>query len=135
MLYVSPDIFTLDDLLEIWRERAALLQPALDRIYNTHTLQDIFDAILRTDMQLSASSSSAMITEIVEHPQMKVVNVFLAGGVLDECVAAGAPGGPIEQWARKQGAKALTVDGRPGWARAVPEAVVMTVQIMRRIDG
>ena len=64
-----------------WDDAKALLEPALS---DTHTLDDVKEAIDAGRAELWPLNHSALVTEVVEYPQRKVLRVWLAGGNLHE---------------------------------------------------
>jgi len=58
--------------------------------------------------------------EVVEYPNRRVANVFLAGGArgfLSIAVNDLLPA--LQRWGRDQDAEAFSIIGRPGWVRAL----------------
>lgn len=72
--------------------------------------------ILAGRAQLWAGDRYAMVTQLVLMPHERTFHVWLCGGDLDEAMAARPT---IESWARQQGAQAITIRGRRGWARVL----------------
>lgn len=60
---------------------------------------------------------SAAVTQIEEHPRLKALTVWLAGGDLGELKDVLLP--QAEAFARAQGCRFLAVTGRQGWARTL----------------
>ena len=65
--------------------------------------------------QIWGGRESALITQLVTADE-PLVHVWLGGGDMRELMAL-QPG--VEAWGRAQGAKALWINGRKGWARAL----------------
>lgn len=130
---LTPELVTYDELLGEWQRVAPWLEPALATCGGTHWLEDVLAAIVAANMQLWTGSHTAAVTEICQFPRMKLVNVFLAGGRLRDCLEWGAPGGPLEHWAKGIGAQALTADARAGWSRKLAGVTVLNTQMIRRI--
>ena len=95
-----------------------LLEKALDE---TYTIDDIYKGLIEDRMQLFISWNderveSAVVTEIAQYPQSKVLRYFLAGGVnlenwLERIQKV------IEKFARKENCTHIEVAGRKGWVR------------------
>ena len=107
-----------EDVEFIWSQIKPLLEKALDE---TYTIDDIYKGLIEDRMQLFISWNderveSAVVTEIAQYPQSKVLRYFLAGGVnlenwLERIQKV------IEKFARKENCTHLEVAGRKGWVR------------------
>lgn len=82
------------------------------------TLDDVAKAIVENKAQFWPGANSVIITEIQDYPSEKVIQVWVAGGDMEEIMSM-APG--IEAWARLQGCTAVLVEGRQGWARVLSD--------------
>jgi hypothetical protein len=92
------------------------LEAALEYCGGTHTLGDVIEQIFAGHMQFWPGERSAIVTQIVEHPRMKVLAFFLAGG---DGAELREMRGRIERWARTEhGCTCATLTGRRGWARS-----------------
>ena len=107
-----------EDVEFIWSQVAPLLEKALDE---TYSIKDIMYGLANDRMQLFISwhndkVESAVVTEIAQYPQSKVLRYFLAGGTnlenwLEEIQIV------IEKFAKKENCTHLEVAGRKGWVR------------------
>ena len=107
-----------EDVKFIWSQIKPLLEKALDE---TYTIDDIYKGLIEDRMQLFISWNddrveSAVVTEIAQYPQSKVLRYFLAGGVnlenwLERIQKV------IEKFAKKENCTHLEVAGRKGWVR------------------
>lgn len=107
-----------EDVEFIWIQIKPLLEKALDE---TYTIDDIYKGLIEDRMQLFISWNddrveSAVVTEIAQYPQSKVLRYFLAGGVnlenwLERIQKV------IEKFAKKENCTHLEVAGRKGWVR------------------
>ena len=107
-----------EDVEFIWSQVAPLLEKALDE---TYSIKDILYGLANDRMQLFISWNnnrveSAVVTEIAQYPQSKVLRYFLAGGVnlenwLERIQKV------IEKFAKKENCTHLEVAGRKGWVR------------------
>lgn len=109
------------------------IEAALEYTGGTHSFEDVAAGVAAGTMQYWPAPSSAIITEIIEHPQQRVLNFFLAGGNLAE-IEEMTP--IILGWGREQGCKLAAFTGRPGWERTflkssgwVPRLVVFEKQL------
>lgn len=92
------------------------IEAALKHSGGTHTFDDVEKAINEGIMQLWPASNSAAVTEIIQYARKKVLNVFLAGGDLEE-IMNGI--GAVTEWAKAQGCDSVTLYGRKGWERVL----------------
>ena len=69
-------------------------------------------------MQLWAAPKGCIVTEIVVYPRKKVVNLFLAGGELDQIMDMEHD---IGKWAERQGCTGGMMTGRLGWKKPLSE--------------
>jgi len=107
-----------EDVEFIWSQVAPLLEKALDE---TYSIKDILYGLANDRMQLFISwhndkVESAVVTEIAQYPQSKVLRYFLAGGTnlenwLEEIQIV------IEKFAKRENCTHLEVAGRKGWVR------------------
>lgn len=92
------------------------IQAALDHGGNTHTFEDIVHGITIGRLQLWPAPRGCAVTEIVVYPQKKVLNLFLAGGELEQFFDMYED---AAAWGRSQGCTAMTLSGRLGWERVM----------------
>ena len=95
---------------------APWLQAAIDKGWNTHNLTDVRNMVEGGTAQLWPAERGAMVTEIVNFPQRRVMNVFLAGGELDQILAMEAD---AIGWSKHWGANGVMLNGRKGWERVL----------------
>lgn len=100
------------DLMQEYARVREYLLPAIERTNGTHTEDDIILGLISGHLKLWALEKSVGITEFQTYPRMKVINVFLAGGDLDE-IMAHTP--VLEAYGLKNGCTRMTFGGRPGW--------------------
>ena len=106
-----------EDLHIIWNEIEPLIKKALDDCYTT---DDILKGLVFEKFQLFISwvnnVESAVVTEVAQYPQKKILRYFLAGGnninnwlePIQE---------KIEKFAKLNNCNSIEVAGRKGWAR------------------
>jgi len=90
------------------------LEAALLRSGGSHILADVQAAVDQGLLQLWETEDSSIVTEILETPRQRVLNVFLAGGTQDGLEEL-AP--TIRDWARAHGCGKAQFLGRPGFQR------------------
>ena len=65
--------------------------------------------------ELWPSENAGAVTQIVEYPRKKILHIFLAGGDIEELKVLYTH---VELYARQIGCQAITLTGRPGWAKS-----------------
>lgn len=91
------------------------IRQALKHSGDTHTVEDVFIGIAQGSFQFWRKGESVGITEIVNYPRTRQLNIFLAAGKMEDMKTT-LP--EIEEYARKQKCKSITLLGRKGWARS-----------------
>ena len=81
-----------------------------------YNLSDIKEKIHQGMFHIWGGKNSVMITEIVEFPQVKVLNLLFCGGDYKELEAM-MPS--FEQFAKHFGCKRIYGGGRKGWLRKI----------------
>ena len=105
------------DLHIIWNEVEPLIKKALDDCYTT---DDILQGLANNSFQLFISWNnkveSAVVTEVAQYPQKKILRYFLAGGNnLNNWLESIQE--TIEKFAKHNNCNSIEVAGRKGWAR------------------
>lgn len=93
------------------------LERALGVAGNTHTPEDVAQAVRDGRMQAWTEGESLVVTEVLQFPQANALNVFLAVGNLDEVMTIQPR---IEAFGREHGCKVLRMEGRKGWRKVLP---------------
>ena len=78
---------------------------------DTHTIDDIHQAIARGTMQCFVKGNSFAITEVINAPQKRFLNVFLIVGELNILELHDE----VEAFAKQAGCDFMQAYGRPGW--------------------
>lgn len=86
---------------------------------DTHSKDDIWEMVESGEATLWASARSAAITEIIQNPRKVWMNVWLAGGNLEELLTILLP--QAEESARQQGITEMWAWGRLGWIKALKQ--------------
>ena len=90
------------------------IEAALEYTGGTHEFEDIVSSIAQGTMQLWPAPRGCIVTEIVVYPRKKVLNIFLAGGELDQILDMD---NDVKAWAENHGCTAATMMGRIGWKK------------------
>ena len=105
------------------------VERALSRMAKSHSIADVDAGIAKGDFQLWAKPDAVVVTQIQQHPQAKMLCIFLAAGKLDQLEPMLEP---LMEWARGQGCTSAYLVGRFGWLRSfvgnhgfAPTATVM----------
>ena len=106
-----------EDLHIIWNEIEPLIKKALDDCYTT---DDILKGLVFEKFQLFISwenkVESAVVTEVAQYPQKKILRYFLAGGNnINNWLESIQE--KIEKFAKLNNCNSIEVAGRKGWAR------------------
>lgn len=99
---------------EQFHARRKYIEDALEYTKGTHTLDDIWNGVVRGDLQFWPGDKSAIITEIQIYPQTKVMHIFLAGGDLEELLEMEKS---VRAYAKTIGCNSMSISGRRGWLR------------------
>ena len=90
------------------------IEAALEYTGGTHDIIDIYAGLYKGTMQLWPAEKSCLVTEIINYPKKKVLNIFLGGGDLTEILSMHED---VIRWAKDQGCTALNMTGRFGWKK------------------
>lgn len=94
------------------------IESALAYSGGTHTYEDVRAAVEAGDLQYWPGPRSVVITEIMQYPQTRVLNFFLAGAETGHLAELEAMYPEIEKWGRAQGCTVAVMSGRKGWERS-----------------
>jgi hypothetical protein len=105
----------MDNIIRQEAEKARpFIEAALEYSGGTHTFGDVVGALVSGEMQLWATDTAAVVTELQMFPQYRACNFFLAGGDMNQLAHFQRV---IGEWAKAQGCQRLTITGRRGWER------------------
>lgn len=109
---------TAKELAQLIDEERPGLEKALKYDHGGASFDEVKEAILAEDMQLwvNPERTYVMVTEIVNYPGKRVVNVFLTSGSIDDIKAVFPQ---LQEMARAVGAQGIECSGRRGWIRAL----------------
>ena len=95
------------------------IEAALEYCNGTYLWEDVVQNIAEGKMQFWPAPRGCMVTEIVVYPRKKVLNIFLAGGELDQILDMNDD---VREWAKSHGCEAAIISGRIGWKKPlIPE--------------
>lgn len=99
---------------EVWAQAARILGPHIGVMKGTHDLADVLAELEEDRWQLWLNARTAICTQIIRYPRLKVVNAVLAAGYGKD-VVAWIPA--VEAWSKKLGCSRFECRGRFGWLR------------------
>jgi hypothetical protein len=109
------------------------IEAALQYSGGTHSFDDVVALVHEGRLQYWPAPHSVIVTEIIQYPQYRALNFFLAGGQLPELEVMEPL---ILDWGRQQGCKVACLTGRKGWERTFltrqgwrPSLVVLEKQL------
>lgn len=105
-----------DDLDAALARLTERVNAALAYSGGTHLFEDVAAGLHEGTMQLWVRGDSYVVSELIDYPQRRVFNVFLAGGHTEDIIAMYEP---LAVWAREWGCDVAHATGRPGWTRAL----------------
>lgn len=102
----------------ISERQAVNIHKALSKGGNAYNIVDVQSRLESGHAQLWQEGDSTVVTEIVQYPNYRSFNVWLAAGNLDE-IKALLPG--AERYAQAHGCTQMELTGRPGWTKALSD--------------
>jgi hypothetical protein len=101
-----------------WHSNVNNLHNALTRSGSTHSVADILEILQTQDNAFwMATPDSFLLSEIIDYPRKRIVNMSLAGGSLDD-MRVFEP--VMTTFARRNGCTESQIMGREGWHRVLP---------------
>jgi hypothetical protein len=97
-----------------WDRCRPWIEAALGYDNGGHTVEDVQAKVASGLMQFWPAPRGCIITEILQFPRRKMVNVYLAGGELDQLADMQDA---IIAWAKENGCTGAMLSGRKGWER------------------
>lgn len=101
-----------------WHDVREWMLPSLEHCHGSHTEDDVLVRIAHGEYKLWRFEKCAVVTFFIQQPQFKALNIFIAGGDLEELKSKQPE---MERWAVSQGCKRVISGGRVGWGRVFPE--------------
>ena len=99
-----------------FQESEQLLLNALEYSDGTHSLEDVAMALDKDEMQFWPGINTALVTEVITHPNQKSIHIFLAAGDMDEVIRI-LPF--VEIHGKLEGCTHMTMTGRKGWEKVM----------------
>jgi hypothetical protein len=129
----------IKNLDKVWFHVEPLLQKPLEIDGNAYTPKDILDGLLNKKMQLwiawkDEKIQAAIVTEIVDYPQLRACRWFLAGGtdIKDWIVPIQEL---VESWAQQNNVQRMEIVGRKGWGRWLKQYTNTHTVLMKEIQN
>lgn len=109
-------------------EARPLIEKGLSYTCGTHLFEDVAAMVAAGTLTFWSGPHSVCLTEILQSPRKRLLNVWLVAGQMDE-LRAMYPG--IYAWAKDtQGCEIVTCTGRPGWDRSFLKQEGWTTQLV-----
>lgn len=96
----------------------ARLEQALEHGGGTYSLHDIVDGLEEGRFQIFWNTNGVAITEIIQCPQKRYLNIFLAAGEMKAVLKLHKK---VEKFARENGCNFMQAMARKGWEKFNPE--------------
>lgn len=106
------------NLFDAWAKAKPILEPAIVETKGTHSVDDVCLMVGLGHFTLWVWEKSALLTEFVQYPRMKVLNCFAGGGDFEELVAK--RDAELVPFAQKNGCSRIVGAGRKGWEKKLP---------------
>lgn len=90
---------------------------ALSVAGKTHAPEDVAAAVAQGRMQAWTRGESLVVTEVLEFPRARALNIFLAVGDMADVLSL-IP--EMAAFGREHGCEKMRMQGRRGWARVLP---------------
>ena len=97
-----------------WDRCSKWLQDALDAAGNLATLDQVKSLVDEGKARFWPGKECAFVTEIVQYPNKRALNIWLAGGDLQEMLSFEPM---VRAYAKDKGCDLLVIQGRPGWQK------------------
>ena len=117
-------------LSDEWERCKEYIAPALAYAHDSHTLEDVWQAIQHQKAAFFPLEKSAIVVEIVDYPQRISCRIWLAGGDMDELIEAEKN---ICVWARELGCTSMEIIGRKGWERQLSDYTASAVVLVKEL--
>ena len=118
------------DMQTEWQRCGPWIQAALDHAGNLFTLDDVWEVVAHGKAQFWPGNECALVTEIKQFPRKRILNVWLAGGKLEELIVMSHY---IREYAKRWQCDAMMIQGRPGWQKIFPQRL-KTVTLMEEVS-
>lgn len=110
------------EAIQEWGKYRDFILPALVHCHGSHTEDDVISGLLMGDdkggFKLWKGVGAAIITHFIQWPQIKIANVWLGGGDLQELLRMEPL---ISTYAKAHGCAQVRGGGRMGWIKTLPD--------------
>ena len=113
-----------------WERCAPWLQSALDHAGNLFLLEHVWDTVASGKAQFWPGKGCAIVTEVKQYPLKRILNVWLAGGDLEELKVMSHF---VRSYAEQMYCDAMMIQGRPGWHKVFPQRL-RSVTLMEEVS-
>lgn len=113
-----------------WDRCEQYIIDALAYANDSHSIDDVKQAVDSGSAQFHPLNKSAIVTEVVDYPKKSVCRIWLAGGELEELVEAEKQ---IAIWAKSIGCHGLEIIGRKGWSRTLADYKETSVVLVKEL--
>ena len=96
------------DMQTEWQRCGPWIQAALDHAGNLFTLDDVWEVVSHGKAQFWPGNECALVTEIKQFPRKRILNVWLAGGKLEELIVMSHY---IREYAKRWQCDAMMIQG------------------------
>ncbi len=100
-------------------QKVALIRKACRLGMNTHDWMDFGVGLIDGRYQMFDAERGLLITEIVQAPRVRYVQVHIGAGELDAVLELDRT--RLDEHAREHGCDFITMTGRLGWERVLPK--------------
>lgn len=108
------------------------LKKAIRLAGDTHTLEDVVEAIKSGDMQAFWNTDAIIVTEVCNTPRLVFVNFFLVAGSMDGVLSLEPQ---VREWADKNGYTKARACVRPGFEPLLKKMGWQRRQILMEFDN
>lgn len=116
---------------DLWATRLEQIEKALARGHDPLPVQAVTERLEEGTAQPWFSENSTVVTTLYERGGVRVCEIWLAGGKLDEILEIKTQ--EIEPWAKEMGCNRVIIKGPKGWARLLPDYEHAGVVLMKEI--
>lgn len=127
---LTPVAGSIRDRWLVWERFRPQFLEALEHCHGSHNEDDVLVRVASGQYQIWDGGTVATVTNWIEQPRYKAVNIFLAAGEMEQIFRI------MDQahtWAIKNGATRILWGGRPGWARKVEGAQCMGMLMFKEL--
>jgi len=119
-------------------ELRSKVEKALERGGGTHSFDDVVRGLMTGDMQAFSKNKTIVVTQIVNAPRKRWLNIFVAAGEYKDVMSMQEE---ILDFAAGYGCEFMAMNGRKGWAKILPRygwsdvSVSYAIPVRRELNG